>query len=276
MSTEKRAEHIAFLLNRSGFELAFVEHNGVVYHSYFPQGRLAPSSAVVKLLQGLFDQFIDHSFFILRQRIYTSASLTEMCRGMIKVVAKRATERILALDHHLELTLQFQEVGVSSEEVMPVRHLNAENTSSLSDIQEWLQQQAPHSPEDFLRLAGGLARRVPRGGVLHDLDRDIAALLISPAGQVLSYGINSNSRNKTLHAEVNLLQRLHREKGLKIPEGSVLYSTHKPCKMCAGMIYQWSEFPGSLQVYYSFEEVGLFSRHTVLDREGLNKLVRLE
>jgi tRNA(Arg) A34 adenosine deaminase TadA len=129
---------------------------------------------------------------------------------------------------------------------------------------------------DFLWLAGGVARGVPRGGVLHDFDRDIAALLISPVGTVLSYGINSNSKNKTLHAEVNLVQRLYREKGFKIPEGSILYSTHKPCKMCAGMIYQWSEVPGSLQVYYSVEETGLFSRHTVLDREGLNKRVHPE
>lgn len=276
MSTEKRAEHIAFLLNLPGFDLAFVEHHGVIYHSYFPQGRSAPSSAVVKLMQGLFDQFVDHSFFILRQRIYTTAPLTEMCRGMIKVVAKRATEKTLPQNHQLELAAQFQEVGARTEPVATVRHLNSENTTSLPEIQEWLQRQAPQRPVDFLRVAGGLARRIPRGGVLHDFDRDIAALLISPAGTVLSYGINSNSKNKTLHAEVNLVQRFYRENGLKIPEGSILYSTHKPCKMCAGMIYQWSEASDSLQVYYSIEETGLFSRNTVLDREGLNRRVHPE
>lgn len=276
MSNEKRAEHIAFLLNQPGLDLAFVEHGGVVYYSYFPQDRPAPSSAVVKLLQGLFDHFIDHSFFILRQRIYTTASLTEMCRGMIKVVAKRATDSIMPRDHQQELSLQFTEVGARTEEVVPVRHLNAENSSSLLEIQRWIDRQAPQNDQAFLRLAGGLARRVPRGGVLHDFDRGIAALLISAQGQVLSYGINSNSKNKTLHAEVNLLQRLYRESGLKIPEGSILYSTHKPCKMCAGMIYHWSEGPGLYRVYYSAEEAGLFSRHTVLDREGINTCIRQE
>lgn len=271
MSTEKRAEYIAFLLNRSGLDLAFVEHNGVVYYAHYPSHHVAPSSAVVKLLQGLFDHFIDHSFFILRQRIYTTAVFTEMCRGMIKVVGKRATDQISPVDHRLTLPIHFQEVGGSTDELAAIRHLSLENTISLSEVQEWLDQRQPQSIDDYLKLASGLAERVPRGGVLHDYNRDIAALLISSQGKVLSYGLNSNAKNKTLHAEVNLVQRLHRDARTKIPQGAVLYSTHKPCKMCAGMIFDWAQVPASLQVYYSIEEVGNLSRNTILDREGLNK-----
>lgn len=271
MLAEKRAEHIAFLLNRPERELAFVEHKGVVYYALFPQNTSAPSSATVKLLQGLFDQFVDHSFFILRQRIFVTGSLTEMCRGMVKVVGKRINENIVPKNHGLSLDLRFEQVGTPEEVLIPVRHLNSENQSSLQDIQEWIATNTAVTSMDLLRLAGGLARRVPRGAILHDYDRDIAALLLDSSGKVLSYGVNSNSKNKTLHAEVNLLQRLFREYKRKIPKDAVLYSTHKPCKMCAGMIYHWSEDPLSAKVFYSVEETGVLSRHTVLDKLQLNK-----
>jgi tRNA(Arg) A34 adenosine deaminase TadA len=111
---------------------------------------------------------------------------------------------------------------------------------------------------------------VPRGDVLHDYDRDIAAILVDAEGKLLSYGVNSNSKNKTLHAEVNLIQRYFKETGRKIPLGAVLYSTHKPCKMCAGMIYHWSENPDVLQVYYNIDEQGGLSKTTILDEKELN------
>lgn len=271
MLAEKRAEHIAFLLNQPERDLAFVEHKGVLYYALFPQNTSAPSSATVKLLQGLFDQFVDHSFFILRQRIFVTSSLTEMCRGMVKVVGKRISEDIVPKDHGLNLNLRFEQVGTPEEILIPVRHLNSENQNPLRDIQEWIATNTAVTSVDLLDLAGRLAKRVPRGTILHDFDRDIAALLLDSSGKVLSYGINSNSKNKTLHAEVNLLQRLFREFKSKIPKGAVLYSTHKPCKMCAGMIYHWSEDPLSVKVYYSVEETGALSRHTVLDRLQLNK-----
>lgn len=271
MNIENRSEHIAFLLHQPGLSLAFVEHNEVIYYAYFPEGSQAPSSAVVKLLQGLFDQCVDQSFFILRQRIFTTAALTEMCRGMVKVVAKRATGGITSRQHEFKIHSRFQQVGETLTEVTSRHHLSFENHFPLAQVQGWVEKNKSHNIEDYLQIAQHLAAQVPRGDILHDYDRNIAALLVSSQGQVLSYGINSNSKNKTLHAEVNLLQKLFLDFSLKIPAGAILYSTHKPCKMCAGMIYHWSENPTKIQVYYSVTEKGLFSRHTVLDREGLNR-----
>lgn len=271
MLNEKRARHIAFLLYRPGFDSAFVEHNGVVYHSYYSPSQEAPSSAVVKLLQGVFDQFMDHSFFILRQRIYTTAGLTEMCRGMIKVVAKRASELIQPEPADIQEKLEFKELGTPHEPLVKTQHLSEENKLSVLEVQRRIDVLLPQYTQDFLRAARDLAASVPRGDILHDHDRDIAALLISSDGKVLSYGVNSNSKNKTLHAEVNLLQRLYSEFRMKIPDGAIFYSTHKPCKMCAGMIYQWSERPEAVRVFYSIEEKGALSCNTVLDRLHLNR-----
>ncbi|WP_413585563.1 Bd3614 family nucleic acid deaminase [Bdellovibrio sp. HCB274] len=276
MSDEKKAQnkasHLAFLLSRENLEVAFVVFKGSVYFSYYRKDLLSPSSAVVKLLQGLFDRHIDHSFFILRQRIYTTERLTEMCRGMVKVVAKRATDQIQPeQDPYFTETLNFIEIDHSENSLSAVHHLNTENRTSLAQIRDELKLQKADSHQQRLAAVASLAARIPRGEVLHDYDRSIAAALISSTGEILSYGFNSNSKNKTLHAEVNLVQRFFRESGGKIPSGAVLYSTHKPCKMCAGMIYDWSESPKDLKVYYAVEETGGLSVQTVLDRHRINQ-----
>lgn len=274
MLAEKRAEHIAFLLVQAGTDVAFVEHEGTIYYARCSQGKKhLPSSSVVKLLQGLFEQFVDHSFFILRQRIYTTAHLTEMCRGMVKVVAKRVTAQIFPYDHQVPVLNPMIEVGAGADLLPVSRYLNAENQLSLAEIHQWISEQKPASEHAFLQNVTKLAQRVPRGQVLHDFDRDIAAVLVDKAGTLLGYGVNSNSRNKTLHAEVNLIQRFYRENGQGIPEDTILYSTHKPCKMCAGMIYHSSVNPHSIKVYYSIKEEGGLSRQTVLDHWNLNELV---
>lgn len=274
MLAEKRAEHIAFLLAQPGTEVAFVEHEGVIYFARCSQGKKhLPSSSVVKLLQGLFEQFVDHSFFILRQRIYTTANLTEMCRGMVKVVAKRVTAQIIPCDHHIPILEQMIEVGAGSDLLPVSRHLNHENQLPLAEIQKWMSQQKPVTEHAFLQSLTQLAQKVPRGEILHDFDRNIAALLVDKDREILGYGVNSNSKNKTLHAEVNLIQRLYREKAQGLPEGAVLYSTHKPCKMCAGMIYHSAVTPESIKVYYLVKEEGGLSRQTVLDQWSLNELV---
>jgi tRNA(Arg) A34 adenosine deaminase TadA len=277
MSAEKRARHLAFLLNKDTFQVAFVEFKGKVYFSHFPKASVAPSSAVVKLLQGLFDLHIDHSFFILRQRIFTTAVLSEMCKGMIKVVAKRASgELVPEQDSEFKESLEFIEIDSADRELSAVTHLNSENKMPLDKVNCWLRGVDANSDLKLLQAAHELSKQVPRGDIRHDYDRNIAALLISRQGEVLSYGVNSNSKNKTLHAEVNLVQRYFREHGSKIPEGSILYSTHKPCKMCAGMIYDWMEKSKNTKVYYSVEESGGLSSQTVLDRCGLNQQLRSE
>lgn len=255
MSEEVLVQQIAFDLARPGFELAFVSHKGVVYYAYFPQMVQAPSSAVVKLLQGLFDRHIDHSFFILRNRIFTTAPVTAMCQGMVKVVAKRLQGEVQAIDHGQSPA--FEKILIGDEGVFaPVSLLSAENQMPLENIK--VLEQASK-----LAWVQKIAALNVRGEVLHDYDRDIACLLVNASGEILSYGLNSNSKNKTLHAEVNMVQRYFREKGAKLPAGAKLYTTRKPCKMCAGMIHDWCVNPATLEIHYLEDDKA--SQHTVLD-----------
>lgn len=261
MEIEARLQQIVHSLKPEGFEIAFVEHEGRLYYA-LDKGEAAPSTALVKLLQGLFDQFVDHSFFILRNRIYTSAKLTEMCRGMIKVVAKRATENVIGRDHGLSLPAEQIQIG-DAEKVFVSRFQSAE-TKDLDFLRD--PQVSP------LTKAWKLAELTPRGEILHDYDRGIAAILVNAQNEIIEWGLNSNSKNKTLHAEVNLIQNYYRRTGRKIPAGVKIYSTHKPCRMCSGMIHHWSEERDKAFVFYDVKEGGL-STHTILDQRSLNRKI---
>lgn len=265
MSEEVLIQQRAFNLAKPGFEVAFVSHLGVSYCAYFPKGVQAPSSAVVKLLQGLFDHFVDHSFFILRNRVYTTASVQAMCLGMTKVVAKRLQGDVQSWDHGIVLSEEILQIG-NEEVLQTVELLSAANQLPLSHI-EGLRQQS--SVMEWTRRIASLNAR---GEVLHDYDRDIACLLVDSEGGILSYGLNSNSKNKTLHAEVNMVQRYYREHQRRLPLGARLYTTRKPCKMCAAMIRDWSEDPTTLRIYYV--EGDKSSQKTAL--EGVVEWIRLD
>jgi tRNA(Arg) A34 adenosine deaminase TadA len=255
MTEQVFSEQAAARLFRPGFEVAFVAHNEFLYCTYCPRGFVGPSSAVIKLIQSLFDQRQDQSFFILRNRIFTTAPLSEQCRGMVKIVAKRVRGEVLAKDHGVELAQQTV-VLEGDDSFAKLDLLSLENQRPLQTVLA-LQKDSP------LAWVRSLAEMNPRGQTLHDYDRDIASLLVSETGLLLGYGINCNSKNKTLHAEVNMVQRFHRETGHKIPFGARIYTTRKPCKMCAGMIYDASEEPTSLQIYFAEDDKS--SQHTVLD-----------
>ncbi|HEY8272480.1 MAG TPA: hypothetical protein VIG33_16425, partial [Pseudobdellovibrionaceae bacterium] len=126
-------KQIVFDLAKPGFELAFVSHRTNLYYAYFPKNAVAPSSAVVKLLQGLFDLQRDRSFFILRNRIYTTAPLSAMCQGMIKIVAKRALGNVQAQNHHFPIPYEKIMVGGGGT-LAPVSFLNTENQLPLEQI----------------------------------------------------------------------------------------------------------------------------------------------
>lgn len=255
MTTEVLAQQIAYDLYRPGFDLAFVSHLRKLYYAHHTQGRVSPSSAVVNLLQGIFEQYIDQSFFILRNRIYTTSLPQQRCLGMVKVAAKRISGEINPVDHGVEVA--FEKIRVSTgQTLIESKYLSSENHWSLTTV-------ASLYEGSRLKWARALANLNIRGEVLHDYNRDIACLLVDKSGELLSYGINANSMNKTLHAEINMVQKFFYEKGQKIPEGAEIITTRKPCPMCAGMIYDWCEKPESLKIYFAEEDKS--SRRTVLD-----------
>lgn len=87
----------------------------------------------------------------------------------------------------------------------------------------------------------------------------VGALLVSDAGQILACGLNTSYVGFTLHAEVNMLQSYIAKNGAP-PNNCRIYTTLKPCEMCAGMI---AHFCNNAVVYYSQNDPG--ANNTFLD-----------
>lgn len=213
-----------------------------------------PESAVTRLIQGIFRDHKDHSFFILRNRIFTNTPVRDFEKGMVKLAAKRISyadkvlEPVLLEDDGLE----FVEVTYNLRE--SVRSVpEGIKFSSLDDVENWLLQQT---------------LRVPRGPVLHDYNRPIAAVLISSKFEVLSYALADNSVNKTLHAEVLCLQSYWVRFQTSLPESCILITTLKPCLMCAEMLGHLLNGVKDFRVICLQDDPGPKAKGSRLEKEG--------
>jgi tRNA(Arg) A34 adenosine deaminase TadA len=101
---------------------------------------------------------------------------------------------------------------------------------------------------------------------LHATDaRDgVVALIVERNGRIVSWG-RKNPEVPCWHGETSAIMGL---KG-RIPPGSTVYSTLKPCKMCAGMIQDASG--GDAKVFWGQDDPGSLAADTALDisRKGM-------
>jgi tRNA(Arg) A34 adenosine deaminase TadA len=227
--------------------------------TYFAREKVAPhypSSAIVKLIQGVYESYPAQARRILRNRIFSTHLPTEMCWGMIKVAARKFEAPVAIQIHSL----------ISNPHATEMKGLDF----SLPEPFEIALKSNP-SHSDFLLAARALSSKVPRNGARYECDRAIAAILVAPDGVVLSWAVNSNAKNKTQHAEVNALQKYYTKYKMALPRGTRLYSTLKPCRMCAAMMWQMAEDFRSIKVYYAEFDSGPNARSTVLNAGSLER-----
>lgn len=180
----------------------------------------APHSSITQLVQGIWQAEPGQARAILRKRIFTTGELSPMDRGMVKTAAQR-----VSVVERLEVRPEWQRVSFAN--VFTPVELSPELV-------------ALH-PLDLARALAGLARRV---GDLYLRDRPVGCVLEAASGERLAWAHNTNRDNRTLHAEVNLLQTLR----APVPPGARLITTLEPCRMCQGMIVSCA--PG-LRVRYA-------------------------
>lgn len=258
-------EQVAWELQKrfaGSFEFAWVCHQGKIYFARYPKVGAEFSSAVVKLIQFLFDRWIDNSFFILRNRIFSTAPLSLMCEGMVQLAAKRATGSVQAHDQGQLIHAEWIELGTAEEHRLKTQHLSLIQWQPPTEISDPI--------EAYFHLQNLIAQ-IPRGEILHDFNRPIAVLICSPEGKVLSWAVNNNSKNKTLHAEVVALQKYVNQHERRLPAHARIYTSLKPCRMCAGMIWDLAEEPQTLQTIYFQDDPGPLAKNTVLERKSLLK-----
>ncbi len=219
----------------------------------------APSSAIVDLIQGLYEHDSSQARRLVRSRIYATLQPTEMCRGMVKVAARRLTAPIVATPIIAALPAAAQSYTFVEFSARTVY------SQAPAPAFPFPGTPVPTSDGEYMALASRLAATIPRDKLRYECDRPIAAVLVSESGELLAWGLNSNSRNKSLHAEVNMVQSHYQRTGRSLPRGARIYSTLKPCRMCAGMIWHCAEDVTQLKIYYNEFDAGPLARETILN-----------
>ena len=237
----------------SSQEIAWVDDGATRFLARCDLPRPWADSALVRLIQGVWEREPSQARRILRKRISlaSSSSPTEMCLGMVKVAAKRLDCIEARSPDSLLNEIEFEPMSAPP----------------LPGWVEGFDASGVRSHAAYLRLALDLVTQmegVPAPGERYLRDRRVAALLVSEEGLLLGAAINTNSLNRTRHAEINLIQGYCHRTGGPIPRGARLYITLKSCKMCAGMIWAAALDPASLEVIYVHDDPGPLARLTVL------------
>lgn len=213
-------------------DAAWIEWNGQLFYSEYRRSVFEPNSAVTQLISGVWRQFPESAHFILRSRIYVNYELSELCRGMMIVCAKRHS-RLPCVPASIQNQLKLGE----RESVHVVSSFGSEC-----------------SPKIPASQGHGLALQ----------HRSIEAWLLDSEHRVVGWGVNTAGRNRTKHAELNLLHDWWRRKRSPLPDGGRLVCTLEPCPMCAGAIVQCVKGGSDFRVEFLKRETGSSVRRSVL------------
>ena len=234
---------------------AFLIEGNELYFSHKNEALGPASSPAVNLIQGLFQKYPESARRILRNRIFLTYPPGEMCVGMIKVVGKRYA-------FVSENDLVFAETFLNATKI-EYYHNNSGSFDGGESIA--VLGENCRTDEDYIRLTWELAKKSSKNGQTHQHDRSVGAILVSSENKILCASWNTNSENKTLHAEVNLIQSYCSGTGNKILAGTRIFTSLKPCIMCAGMIWDTAESPDKISVCYFEHDNGRFARETILN-----------
>lgn len=202
-------------------------------------------SPVQKLIFNIFEKFKDHSFFILRNPIFTSAEKNPTDHSFCKLSAK--TIFFNKTDADLEL-------AIKSSEFSENFNLSLFQSTDFQNSKMVSPKGLTITLENAKEILTQYESQIPRGQVLHDYNRQIVAILSDASGNVEFVNSNFNYRNKILHAEFNLVNSFLETHHKPVPASYKIFVSLKPCRMCADFI--WSHSEPNLKVYYLRNDPG--------------------
>jgi tRNA(Arg) A34 adenosine deaminase TadA len=276
-----------------GNEVAVVEDSktpGTVHYALRAPRTKEPYSAAVRLIQIGKLQKLQ-----FQKPMVSTAPLTAMCEGMSGVAKAGLAEATPATATAVILpgtpatpgaivvnALQLVDANNWEEreddlKLFSVPDIVSPNVNILSDIRT-NDHQGLHTVHRIYMMAAYalLSSRVIKQSANLPGGKNIGVLMVSPQGQIIGYGVNTNTANGTFHAEVNCLQSYYKfnKKGYAgIPLDTRIYSTLQPCEMCAGMIWEAAVEPTSLLVYYGMIDPGQLKGGTKLSKMRRERLL---
>ena len=203
--------------------------------------------STLNLIERVYREFPLHSKLIIRNRIFTSEAKTRMLQDLIRVGAKRYSicesesfPRGPLLTDPLLTDPLLIDIMPSEPRTIPISGLS------------WSEIQMGNLSTNLL---------MPK----HTLHRNVGAALYIPQSHTIKIFRNQNQLVKTWHAEMLLLRAYQ----YALPEDSILFTTLKPCRMCAAWILGSrnadSVSKTHFKVVYLENDEGRLGRNTALD-----------
>lgn len=214
------------------------------------------TSAVTRLIAGVNATFGEERYRYLRRRIFCDGEVSTWDRNLVKVCAKRITQCDNSTeDYAAQVTSATRVVDVGMD-------LLADKDSELC-IQS-LGTRITH--RDAMILIAEITSSEQdkfSGAKLHQAPRRVACLLLDREGEILGANVNTNAGSQLRHAEVNLLLSLAERGMSSIPTGATLFTSLKPCRMCAAAIIPHVE-SRALRIIALNDDPGPHGRHQML------------
>jgi tRNA(Arg) A34 adenosine deaminase TadA len=259
------AEQLAFEL---GGDVAFLHAAQGVY---FARGEeWPPVSPVLRLLRGLYELEPRRARFIARSRIFSTRPASSTCLGATRVAARHLRAAVRARDRAILGLAELPRIEAGRAAPSP-RCASAGLEASLAA----LVGAGPKARDDrdWMALVGALTAELRRRAEALEpgerWDKPVTALLADAHGTLLAWATNTGALNATSHAEINLVEGWLQRESRRLPRGCRIYTTRKPCKMCAGFIWDSAVDPYQLQVFHAEDDPLRYARETVLDARSM-------
>ncbi len=232
-----------------------IAEGGVVLTATSANSTPAPlpwHSAVTRLITGVNATFGEERYRYLRRRIICDGEISTWNRNLVKVCAKRITDSrskegtnsIPDFFSAISEATRVIDVGIDLT-CDPTSERCAESLGQKLTSCDALDLVAGMVAGMVARLAAGVASAKidldkksdnQKQAKQHQIPRCVASLLVDRDGRLLGANVNTNVGFQLRHAEVNLLVSLAERGFTQIPPGATLYTSLKPCRMCASLI----------------------------------------
>jgi tRNA(Arg) A34 adenosine deaminase TadA len=176
-----------------------------------------------------------------------------LCRGMVSIAAKR---------YSVDLNLN-QKMSESLTAPIEISYV-VKNDGVFDSNETFL-----CAGKSWIEFKDNSLKRDTQSKPRHQESRLVRSLILDENLKIQMGAENRNSRNKTRHAEIQLLQNYFAKNKKGFDKKNVLVSSLQCCKMCAAMIWHMQTDPlKNLEVYFLEEEKGSSARDTILTAGG--------